>query len=69
MNWVTVVGPLKTREEAENTMRALGESNHSVYSTQDGDNLAYFVERNLDAQPERIFGYSWDEIQAKQQRR
>ena len=75
MTQITVAGPFQ-EQEARNTAKALGESNHSVYSRAlldaDGfetDVRVWFVERDTEAPAERIFGYSWAEIQARQQRR
>lgn len=67
MNWIDVVGPLKSKAEAVETMRALGEANHAVYSRNDGQE--WFVERNVDMPSSSIFGMSWEEIQNKQMKR
>jgi hypothetical protein len=75
MNAVTVAGPFD-EQSARDTAAALGDSNHSVYSRAirdaegyDTDAREWFVERDNDAPAARIFGYSWAEIQRKQQRR
>ena len=73
---ITVVGPLTTKEAAEQTATALGRANHSVYSMAlkdadgyDTDERAWYVERDTSAPSDTIFGYSWEAIQAKQQKR
>ena len=74
MNQITVAGPF-TEAAARDTAKALGENNHSVYSRAIVDSEGYdtgdrewFVERDTDAAPDHIFGHSWGEIQAMQQR-
>jgi len=62
--WIDVCGPLKSKHDAEETMRQMGESNHAVYSRNDG--TEWFVERNTSAMPDRIFGMTWGDIQSKQ---
>ena len=75
MAQVTVAGPF-AEQAARETAKALGDSNHSVYAKAlvdvDGcetDGREWYVERDTEAVPTRIFGYDWSEIQAKQQRR
>lgn len=75
MAQITVAGPF-TEHEARDTAKALGERNHSVYSKAlldangfETDGRIWFVERDTEAPADRIFGYSWTEIQAFQQRR
>ncbi len=75
MAQITVAGPF-TEHEARDTAKALGEINHSVYSRSrvdaegyETDERDWFVERDTEAPADRIFGYSWAEIQAFQQRR
>ena len=65
MAQITVVGPLKDRASAEETMRALGPVNHSVYSMNDGTD--WFVERDTAIVPDRIVGLAWSTIQEMQQ--
>lgn len=62
-----------TKQEAEQTAEALGRSNHSVYGVYRKDDEGYtldvcdyFVERDLNAMPDRIFGMTWEEIKRKQ---
>ena len=62
--WEDVSGPLSSKDEAEKTMLYLGESNHSVYSRNDG--TEWYVERNLAAIPDLIFGMTFDEIVRRQ---
>lgn len=75
MPQITVVGPLASQGEAEATADTLGRSNHSVYSRAvkdaqgyDTDEKQWFVERDTDAPPQKIFGHDWSTIQAMQQR-
>lgn len=65
--FITVVGPLATKQDAAQSMQALGESNHSVYSMGEDENERWFVERDTQAPASTIFGYTWDHIQSKQQ--
>ena len=76
MNTITVCGPLLDEQAAIETMLQMGRVNHSVYSRSlkdadgyDTDERQWFVERDLTIIPERIFGMTWAEIQAKQGRR
>jgi hypothetical protein len=73
---VTVVGPLKSRDDAEKTVTDLGSVNHSVYSRAikdvdgyDTDESEWFVERDMSIVPQNVFGYDWKDIQRMQQRR
>lgn len=75
MAQITVAGPFQ-EQAARETARALGESNHSVYSKAlvgaDGFETGerdWFVERDTTAVANKIFGYDWTDIQARQQRR
>ena len=76
MPMIDVVGPLHSEDDARATAQALGSATHGVYSRAvkdadgyDTDARVWFVERDTDAVPDTIFGYSWVSIQAKQQRR
>ena len=73
--FVLVAGPFTTEEEAQDTANYLGKSSHSVFCRYKNDlegyvtnEAEYFVERDAQAMPERIFGRSWEEIKAKQGR-
>lgn len=73
MALITVVGPLKTRKEAEDTAQYLGSKQHSVYSRAikdnegyDTDESEYYVEKDDSILPETFFGYTWNQIQKKQ---
>jgi len=75
MAQITVAGPF-SEQEARDTARALGDSNHSVFSKAlvgaDGFETGesdWFVERDTEAPTTKIFGYDWADIQARQQRR
>ena len=75
-NLVTVVGPLKTRKEAEQTARDLGAERHSVYSVERKDAEGYgtdvydyYVERDNSIASKEIFGMTFEQIQAKQHKR
>jgi hypothetical protein len=72
---ITVAGPF-SETEARETARALGETNHSVYSRSrvdaegyETDERDWFVERDTDAPTSLIFGYTWADIQRMQQNR
>ena len=67
--FILVAGPFKTEREASSTADALGRKNHNVYSRYIDDAEGYttnvkeyFVERDTEAQPELIFGRSWEQI-------
>ena len=60
----TVCGPLKSKVDAIDTVKQMGESNHSWYSMK--DETEFYVERHFDLMPEYIFGYKWSELRAKQ---
>lgn len=64
--YITVVGPLSSKDEANQTMKALGESNHSVYSMGQDEDTKWFIERDTQAPANTIFGYTWQDIQNKQ---
>ena len=71
---ITVAGPF-SETEARETARALGETNHSVYSRSRVDAEGYetgerdwFVERDTDAPATLIFGHTWADIQRMQQK-
>lgn len=75
MSITTVVGPLATEAEAQATADYLGREAHSVYSRAikdadgfDTDERQWFVERDDSPMPARLFGMTWGQIQAKQQR-
>jgi hypothetical protein len=75
MSAVTVAGPFD-EQNARETARYLGDSNHSVYSRAirdaegfDTDAREWFVERDNDAPARTLMGYDWSEIQRKQMRR
>lgn len=75
MAQITVAGPFDEKS-ARDTAHALGDVNHSVYSRAVKDSEGYdtedrewFVERDTAVTPALIFGMSWAEIQAKQQKR
>jgi len=76
MALVTVVGPLNSEADAHATAACLGSAQHSVFSREVTDADGYgtgehqwFVERDDSIVPDRIFGYAWADIQAKQQRK
>ena len=76
---ITVVGPLATRQEAIDTMNALGYKNHSYYGEAkdkidpetgeeytDHDDCLWYVERLLNVVPDTIFGRPLAEIERMQ---
>ena len=74
--FILVAGPFATQEAADETVKALGSQNHSTYAQYKTDaegftthEKEYYVERDIEAQPARLFGMSWGEIQKRQQRR
>lgn len=76
MAFIIVVGPLETNEAAQETARALGKANHSVFSRAikdangfDTEEREWFVERDTSVLPQYIMGYSWGELNAKQMKR
>lgn len=72
MTLQTIAGPF-SKQDAEDTARALGSKNHSVYGIEqkdaDGygtDVYDYYVERDNSIIPDKIFGYDVDRLLTKQ---
>jgi len=65
MDTTTIAGPFKSRAQADETAAYLGDANHSVYSNA---LEAWYVERHNDIASALIFGMTWGQIQAKQQK-
>ena len=71
----TIAGPW-SKERAQDTAKKLG-AQYTAYGVQVNDcdgyvddkatALSWFVEHDSSITPSRIFGMSWEEIQAKQQ--
>ena len=68
--FVLVAGPFKTEKDATETAAYLGSSNHSVFCRYKNDlegyttnEAEYFVERDTEAIPDRIFGMNATQIQ------